>query len=93
METLFLVLVVMFIIGLIIGTVWLYVRFRQARSEGSHARAACRLNIDTSGLGAPKHYISPVEMEMPTMRPTRSYPDFRRTCRHSSCSNLDWERA
>ena len=90
-ETLFLVLVVLIFIGFIIGVVWLVARFRQARSGSSNARAAHRLNIETGGIGAPKHYISPLEMEMPTMRSTRSHPDFRRSRRHS-CGNVDWDR-
>ena len=90
-ETLFLVFVVLAMIGGIVGVVYLYVRFRQARSESSNARAAQRLNIETGGIGAPKHYISPLETEMPAMRTTRSYPDFRRSRRHS-CGNFDCDR-
>ena len=89
--TLFLVLVVLIMIGFIIGVVYLFVRFRQARSESSNVRAAHRLNIETGGIGAPKHYISPLEMEMPTMRTTRSHQDYRRSRRHS-CGNLDCDR-
>ena len=90
-DTLFLVLVVLIFIGVIIAMVYLFVRFRQARSESSNARAARRLNIETGGIGAPKHYISPLEMEMPTMRSIRSQQDFRRSRRHS-CGKLDCDR-
>ena len=44
-DTLFLVLIVLVLLGLIVGAVWLWVRFRQARQQGAHARAARRLNI------------------------------------------------
>ena len=64
-DTLFLVLIVLVLLGLIVAAIWLCTRFRQARQQGAHARAARRLNIDTGGIGAPKHYISPVEVEMP----------------------------
>ena len=90
-ETLFLVLVFLIMIGFIIGVVYLFVRFRQARSESSNARAARRLNIETGGIGAPKHYISPLEMEMPALRATRSHQDYRRSRRHS-CGNLECDR-
>ena len=88
-ETLFLVFVVLMMIGFIIGVVYLYVRFRQARSESSNA--AQQLNIETGGIGAPKHYISPLKMEMPALRATRSHQDYRHSRRHS-CGNLECDR-
>ena len=95
-ETLFLVFIVLAMIGLIVGVVYLYVRYRQARSESSNARAAQRLNIETGGIGAPKHYISPLEMDMPSLQATRSHPDYRhqdfRRSRRHSCGNFDCDR-
>ena len=92
----FLVFIVLALIGLIVGVVYLYVRYRQARSESSNARAAQRLNIETGGIGAPKHYISPLEMDMPSLQATRSHPDYRhqdfRRSRRHSCGNFDCDR-
>lgn len=58
--TLFLVLVVLVIILLVIAISCLAVRYCQARAEGRLSRAARTLNIDTGGIGAPKHVLSPV---------------------------------
>ena len=87
-DTLFLVLIVLVLLGLIVGAVWLCVRFRQARQQGAHARAARRLNIDTGGIGAPKHYISPVEVEMPKMHPNRHASTRRHECNNGDCDRV-----
>ncbi len=63
-DTLFLVLLVIIAILIIAFVVWLFSKYSHARNESAPQRAAKLLNIETGGIGAPKHIISPVSIPM-----------------------------
>ena len=95
-ETLFLVLVVGVILAALSAGVYYCAQYRQARSDGAHARAARTLNIDAGGIGAPKHVLAPLMMEEGSGSCSdssyRPRPRSRSLSRSHSCANMSCSR-
>jgi len=59
-DTIFLILVVVLVLIALAGATWLLAKYSAARKEGRTQRAARVLNIETGGIGAPKHVVTAV---------------------------------
>ena len=95
-ETLFLVLVVGVVLAILSAGIYYCAQYKQARSDGAHARAARTLNIDAGGIGAPKHVLAPLMLEEGSGSCSdssyRPRPRSRSLSRSHSCANVSCSR-